>query len=263
MKKFLLLVFLAFVVMFLCAKYVEPYSLSVKEYTIKNENISMGYDGVKIVHFSDTLLRNKKDLELFDKVITEINTINPELIFFTGNLLHKTYDKDIINSVANSLSNLKSEFKYFVPGTTDNDDSIKILNDSLFINLDETSKYYFEKDVLPVVILGYDGVNELIFPEENYEYNTAFILTHKPDNYDNLNLTDKNYFVFAGHSLGGEIRIPFYGSLIRNSGAKKYTNDFYERENSYLYVNYGIGLGKTYLRLFNKPSINIYTLYSK
>ena len=263
MKKIFIFIFLILIVLVLSAKYVEPYSLEVKEYTIKNSSLLNGYDGIKVVHFSDTLLRNKNDLELLDKTITQINTINPELVFFTGNLFHKSFDKSIIDDTANALNKLKTEFKYFIPGNKDNDDAIKTLNNSLFINLDETSKYYFNKEALPIVILGFDGVNDLIFPEENYEYNIAFILTHKPDNFDNLKLDNTNYYVFAGHSLGGEIRIPFYGPLIKNEGAKKYINDVYERENSKLFVNYGIGLGKTYLRLFNRPSINVYTFYSK
>jgi len=86
-------------------------------------------------------------------------------------------------------------------------------------------------------------------------------LTHFPDNFDNLK-NDYN-LVLAGHSLGGEIRIPYLGAVLKKEGAQKYTDYHYQKDNNHLYVSFGLGTEKTNMRLFNMPSINIYRIYSK
>ena len=69
--------------------------------------------------------------------------------------------------------------------------------------------------------------------------------------------------ILAGHSLGGQIRIPFWGALIKLNGAKKYSDNYYKINDSQMYISYGIGNGNINIRLFNEPSINVYRLIAK
>ena len=57
--------------------------------------------------------------------------------------------------------------------------------------------------------------------------------------------------------------MPFLGATLKKEGATKYTDNIYHKENTDMYVSFGIGIEKSGLRLFNKPSINIYRIYSK
>ena len=81
---------------------------------------------------------------------------------------------------------------------------------------------------------------------------------------DNFKLSIlKNYdidVIFAGHSLGGQLRLPFWGATLKKDGASVYTNDYYNENNTKLYVSYGIGTNPPHIRTFNKPSINVYRL---
>ena len=65
--------------------------------------------------------------------------------------------------------------------------------------------------------------------------------------------------VLSGHSLGGIIKIPFYGGLIKMDGAKKYINGYYKNNKTALFISNGLGYYKFNFRLFNTPSINVYS----
>ena len=82
-------------------------------------------------------------------------------------------------------------------------------------------------------------------------------LSKKLDNILPLNVN----LVFAGHSHGGQIRLPIIGALYTPNGAKKHKSDYYEFENTKMYISYGIGTSILKIRLFNQPSINFYRLY--
>ena len=95
--------------------------------------------------------------------------------------------------------------------------------------------------------------------EEDITPSFTIGLLHKPDEFEKL----KNYdidVIFAGHSLGGQLRLPFWGATLKKDGASIYTNDYYNENNTRLYVSFGIGTNPPHIRTFNKPSINVYRL---
>ena len=57
---------------------------------------------------------------------------------------------------------------------------------------------------------------------------------------------------------------PSRGSLILHflDGSKKYFDDYYKVKNTDIYISGGIGTNEIPLRLFNRPSINLYRLRS-
>ena len=66
--------------------------------------------------------------------------------------------------------------------------------------------------------------------------------------------------ILAGHSLNGQVNIPFYGAFITPEGYKKYYKNHYSINNHELYVSNGLGVMKYDFRLFNTPSFNVYRL---
>ena len=86
---------------------------------------------------------------------------------------------------------------------------------------------------------------------------------HKPD--DIIDINTKNYnLVLAGHSLNGQIRLPFIGCIgSKPKGAKKYYNPYYKVKESDLYISSGIGTNSSNFRLNNKPSFNLYRIVNK
>ena len=85
-------------------------------------------------------------------------------------------------------------------------------------------------------------------------------LIHKPDEIKNL---DNTNLVFAGHSLGGQIKLPFIGGLKKIDGASTYLDSYYQVNNKQLYISNGIGTQDISFRFYNTPSITLYRLYNK
>ena len=263
MKRFICIFILIISLLFLYAKYVEPTLLTTHEYLIKDHNLPKSFNGFKIVQFSDILYNSEKDFNLINKTIEQIQKQNADIVVFTGDLVKKNINQKEKENLIEVLTKITPNlYKYAILGDQDTNEVKEILEKSKFIILDNTSKYIFNKAEEPLVITGGNKItDETLLKDKNINYNFNLALIHKPDDYDNIK--DNFNLVLAGHSLGGEIRLPFYGALIKKSGAKKYTDKFYNYENSNLYISSGIGTEKTGLRFLNKPSINVDRLYNK
>ena len=76
----------------LYARFIGTMGFDTKEYTVYNDSIPSGFDGIKIVHFSDLHYNRAITSAKVDKIIEEINLINPDIVVFTGDLI----DKDMV-----------------------------------------------------------------------------------------------------------------------------------------------------------------------
>ena len=65
----------------------------------------------------------------------------------------------------------------------------------------------------------------------------------------------------SGHSHNGQVRIPFIGAVVKPIGAKVYYDEYYQVDETELYISSGIGTSALDFRFLNKPSINLYRLY--
>lgn len=264
MKRFFIFLILALFLLFLYAYFIDTTGLKVKEYKYESALLPKGFDGFKIAHFSDFLYEDKKDLNHLEDIIKKINEYNPDLIVFTGDLLKSKITDADKKELISLLKGLKPQlFKYAITGDNDPDYVKEIYEESGFKFMDNSAEYIFNEDVEPIVITGEKPSEETIESLNEVNYNFVITLIHEPDNFANITLLGKDNLVLAGHSLGGQIRIPFWGAVIMKKGAQKYTDDYYTSKNKTMYVSYGIGTEKSPFRLLNKPSINIYRLYSK
>lgn len=80
-------------------------------------------------------------------------------------------------------------------------------------------------------------------------------LFHAPDFYEN------NYksfdLVLAGHTHGGQIRLPFVTDFILDlkHGVGSFDEGWYEKENSIMYISRGVGTSTLHLRFLCRPEI--------
>lgn len=258
MKKFIIVLILLIVGFALYARFLEPTLLKVNEYNIESSIIPESFDGTKIAHFSD--LRYKNDMNMVKKVVKNINKQDPDIVVFTGDLLFQNIDENTKTKLIEELSKITAkEYKYATIGDLDKDISKEILTSSGFIVLDNTSEYIFNGSEKPLLIAGGDNITQEILDKDiEIESNFKIALIHKPDDYKKIKDTNVS-LVLAGHSLGGDVILPFWGPLFKREGAKEYIDSHFEK----LYVSYGIGTSKYNIRLFNLPSINVYRINLK
>ena len=259
---------------------IEPTLITVKEQKITITNLPDNFNGFKIVHISDLhygRVFNEKSLK---KLVQSINEQEPDIVVLTGDLIDK--DTKMTNSLAEKISNQLNKIdsttgKYVISGEDDLkfDEWTNIITNSGFTNLNNSYDTIYKNGYESIFIAGLStnqdklNVNEKL--KAPIEYLNSFekngpiykiLLIHEPDTINDMS-TNPFDLILAGHSHGGQIRLPLIGPIIIQEGAKKYHENHYKIENSDLYISNGLGVSDFNFRLFNTPSYNLYRLVKK
>ena len=261
--KIIFLVILIIATLFILLRYIGNMGIKVKEYKIINNNIGNFY-GLKIVLVTDLHygMTNEKKLK---KLVKEINLTKPDIVLFTGDLVDKNteYNKEIDNILIENLKNINAYYgKYYVKG--DEDLLYKtfdtIMSNSNFISLDDTYEVIYNEKNETIFLSGISPdkslTNEI---KENINlntYNYKILLTHYPDSVTSV-LKYNFDLIASGHSLNGQVRLPFIGSVYTKENSRKYYNSYYKIDNTNLYISSGIGNSTINIRLNNPPSFNL------
>ena len=251
------------VLLFVYGRFINTMGFKVHEYTI-NSNIPESFNGLKIVHISDINYMHSTNKEDLKRIVKRINLINPDIIVFTGDLLNVnlTYTKQDIEDITNMLKDMNAKIgKFAVYGEEDIefDEYEKILTNSDFTLLDNDYQLLFNKSNEPIIIAGMSNDGDIDLPDL---YTYSILLTHKPDNIDDIDYGNYN-LILAGHSIGGYINIPGIKNLLLPPGAKKYYKDYYKLDDTKMYISNGLGTKYFRFRMLNKPSFNFYRINKK
>ncbi len=259
----------------LYARFIATSGLQIKEYPIKTTSLSEAYDGFKIIHLSDIHYGSTIKLKELKKVIKKINELKPDIIVFTGDLVDKDVklDDKELTEVIKAFRELDAKIETLaVMGNHDYDHNYfhEITSNLEWHVLDNTYEYVFYKTNDPIIFVGLDDltrgnpdyVNAFSFLNEINQDLYTIVLAHEPDQVNEI----KNYnfdLVLSGHSHLGQIRLPLIGAIYTPKGSKKYYDEHYKINNANLYINGGLGTSTIKMRLFNRPSINLYRFYTK
>lgn len=267
MKIIIIVILLLIAITFVYMRFIATSGFIIKEFNVTSEKLPKGFNGVKVIHLSDIHYASVGEAKL-NKAVEEVNTMKPDIIVFTGDLYDEfsNLTEDMENKIINALSKLNAPLgKYAVSGNHDYkyDRFTDIITKSGFTYLENETKLIYYNDETPIEIIGYPDEREAN-PNYDIELSDYFkiALIHEGDSWEHIK--DKGIdLTLAGHSHGGQVRLPFIGCLIKVDGGKKYCEEHYTNNDSELYVNFGLGETEFKLRSFNKPSINMYRLYTK
>ena len=273
--KFVLIIFVISVAILVYARYVGTMGFVTKEYTLHNQSVPEGFDGLKIVHFSDLHYNRAITIKKVKSIIKEINLINPDIVVFTGDLV----DRDAIVTtedykiLADTLKTINAKYgKYAVLGNHDydkgKDEIIEIYNNSDFKYLDNDYDFIYDDKNEKIFIggintvsYGLDDVDKTMeYYKDNNDIDYKIILVHEPDITDKIVNNYQVNLILAGHSHNGQIRLPIIGALYTPPQAKKYYDNYYKISDTNLYISSGIGVSTINYRLFDAPSINFYRI---
>ncbi|MBN1044988.1 metallophosphoesterase [Clostridium cagae] len=253
--------------------YVEPNLLSVKNIEINNSSNIKNEDTIKIAQISDIHLGEYYTIDKLEKLVNKVNSQNADIIVFTGDLFDNVSKFEDTSKVAPILKKLNAKIgKYAIYGNHDygggakniyknvmEDSGFKILvNDQANVKLDSGKTISILG--LDDALLGNPDVEKTVRNIKESNYN--LLLLHEPD------LSDKfvSYnidLILAGHSHGGQVKIPFLGEIVTPPLAEKYKDGLYNlntQRNTQLYVNSGIGNTKMPFRFMNVPEVSIFEI---
>lgn len=230
-----------------------------------NEDINL-----KIAYISDIHYNHFMNYERLEKMIEDINNNKPDIILFGGDIFDKpsTYpiDEKAENEIIELLQSLKAEYgKFAVLGEEDYDPQVNNIHQILFESDFEvlTNKQIFiTKDGKNMInLIGIDslvgGNPDIESAFENVDTNLfTIVLTHAPDIVSQLP-TNEIDLVLAGHSHGGQISIPFIGTLNKVEGATTYSQGDYYINQTQLIVSNGLGTTESDIRIFADPECHM------
>lgn len=274
--KVILALVIIFSTFYILNDYIFTKKILVKEERIVNEKIPDSFNGLKVVQFSDLHYGSTVFLDDVKKLVKIINSRNPDIIIFTGDLIDKDYnisDKDK-EKLMNEISKLKANIgKYSIFGDEDSDDYSSIIKQAGFALLDNSYDLIYDGDKTPIIII---GISSLL--NNNYDIDSAFsyfkennsnsnlysiVIFHEPDLTDYILKNKNTDLLLAGHSHNGYIKLPFVNGLIKSDGATEYYDERYDFSNSKLFISSGIGTNGSGVRFLCHPSINFFRFSSK
>lgn len=258
------------------AIYVAPEHLVVEYDSISSTEIPESLDNVTIGFFSDVYYGEYMDEERFTSMIEKINNANVDIVLFGGDLFYdpanQEIDADTKKKMIEMLSSIKAPLgKFYVLGDVDktNKDTTtlikSILYNSGFENAANKSIKLHNHASESIKLIGIDNeingspnVTKAFKNISKDSFNIVF--THTPDTLAQApeNIID---VAFAGHSLGGSIRLPIFGSFKQIEGATKYHYGTYSFSNTFIRVSNGMGTHVSDMRLFCNPQFNVFVLH--
>lgn len=262
-------------------------SFVVNEVSIYSERIPKSFDGLRILHFSDTHLGSFWNTKTVEKGINLINQQNADIIFLTGDIVNISADE--ITPYTDILKTLNAKHgKFAVLGNHDMSDYHKmdIQRDSLNVNTEKivetmnnigfnvlrnSRTYIFNNPQDSIRIAGTDNWGKPPFQPWgdlnktmlNADTNTfTILLSHDPSLWTNKIKGKKNIdLTLSGHTHGLQVGIKTDNFKFSPISLKyKYWGGLYEYENQKLYINTGFGFIGFPARIGIPPEITVLTL---
>ena len=273
MKKILIKIIILLILLLsilIYSRFIGTNGLKTNEIPINTKKINKSYNGLKIVHFTDLhykkVITNKRVKEL----INEINTLKPDIVIFTGDLIDKNTEltnKDIkfLTKELNKIDTTYGTYAIIGDNDTKNIENIKniyIQSNIKLLNNEKTTIYNNNNDKITIIGINTSKKSTKILEEIDQDTYNILIL-HKPDYIENIINNNNINLILSGHSINGSINIPIIKQILLPKGAKKYYKPYYKINNTNIYISNGIGVNNINFRLFNHPSINFYRITNK
>ncbi|NQV31248.1 MAG: metallophosphoesterase family protein [Phycisphaeraceae bacterium] len=257
----LMALLIALLILTLCADafLIEPHWLEVAHVTLTSEKLDRS---IRVAVLAD--IQTDAPGEYDARVFARVKAEKPDLILFLGDYIQTTADK--FAPCAKKLNTLlhDADFnpplgQYAIRGNKDHDTWTDIFSDLNVTCLDQTTT----TDIGPMILTGLSfaqsfQTNVTLEPQEKFH----LVLGHGPDYALGQTHAD---LMLAGHTHGGQVRIPGLGPLLTYSKVPRAWASGLTQitPNQHLYVSRGIGMERGHaprLRFLCRPELLIMTL---
>ena len=223
----------------------QQFSLEVNTKTYSLNRLPQAWDGLSIVHFADTHFRGAVTRRYFELVCEQARALEPDLFVFSGDLFD---DLELLDWLRPTLGQLKAPLgQYFVLGNHDWFLDANVVRQEYerdgWIDISSRSiELKSGKSGPPIVIAGDETPWMGTHPDLSHVSPETFriLLSHVPDN---IYWAQKQKFdlMLAGHTHGGQIRLPVLGPVYAPSlYGCRFASGVFWMDPTLLYVSRGI-----------------------
>lgn len=230
------------------AKWIEPSLLSVRKLELNSASRA------RFIHFSD--FHYKGDADFAGEVVRKINELSPDFVCFTGDMIE---DRAFLSEALLFVRQIQAPV-YGIPGNHDYSSRAPFAEyHSAFAATGGqwllARNVTLPKHDLELVGMDVSGLDLL----SRTTASRRVLLMHYPAVADQLGEQSFD-LILAGHSHGGQVRLPFAGALILPPGVGKYDFGVYETRAGLLNVNPGIGTYIVPWRFNCRPELTLITI---
>ncbi len=250
--------------------FIERYLVQVNRYRIPVPNLPKQFNGFTIVQLTDLHYGLLVPLSFLQNVIEKANSLKKDVIVCTGDYVHKNKTDNEINEIWPLLSELKAPLGvYSVLGNHDHwADSARS-----FYWLERSGQnlrhrvHSFEREGKRLWIAGggdlwedHKNIDDILnkVPEED----CRIMLAHNPDSAD-TSFSERIDLMICGHTHGGQVNIPFYGTPVLPVKNKNYNFGLKTSSKGQpIFISKGIGWAIYPVRFNCFPEIAVLELIS-
>jgi uncharacterized protein len=228
------------------ARWLEPQWVKTRHLRLADKSSH------RFVQFSD--LHYKGDRAHAQSVVNAINSLSPEFVCFTGDLIE---EGKFLPEALEIISGIKAPM-YGVPGN--HDYWSKVPFDGFFKCFAATGGAWLVDDARTIAdgkinLMGMAHIGPKHPPPSPKPGMKNILLLHYPAWAKQFD--EKFDLMLAGHSHGGQVRIPFYGPVIVPFAVDEYDLGLFHTKAGPLYVNAGIGWYPVPIRFNCRPEITL------
>ncbi len=252
--------------------FFEPKRVKIERVVLKIDGLAPGFDGFKICQITDLHHGLVNGAGYIEKCVAEANGLRPDMFALTGDYVE--FDKKYLPPAARLLSGLKSPHGSFaVLGNHDYYAGAAYaldVFDSYKIPLLQNAHRMIESSNAALCIAGtrdfWEDAADARAALRGVDKNIPrILLTHHPDYSESLPDNEKIDLVIAGHTHGGQVRIPVadYAPIVPSRYGRKYAGGLVtlnRPESTRVYVSRGLGTAILPVRFNCPPEITLITL---
>lgn len=236
-----------------CAVVADAGALEPEWVKVRRLRLTDGQPTHRFVHFSD--LHHKGDRQHTRSVVDLINAQSPDFVCFTGDIIE---EGKFLPEALELLSGIKAPL-YGVPGNHDYWSRVPFTGISQCFAATGGAWLLDESRVIAggkvnLVGMARLGISHPLPVAEPGMKN--ILLVHYPAWAKRLG-NEQFDLILAGHSHGGQVRIPFYGPVILPHAVDEYDLGLYQTKSGPLYVTSGIGWFPVPVRFNCRPEIAV------
>ncbi len=267
-KKIFFIVLFSIIFLVSWSVLIEPNIVVIEEPVLDVEDLPVEWEDATIVHLTDFHSRGFDGRER--KVLKILDKLNPDFIFITGDIVDwSTKDLESCQEFWKEICKNREGKVFGVLGNHDHRNVKfhklpKVLEES-GIEILYNESIIIEHNQKPIYLIGVDdphlGYDDLEKAMEQVDGNFfKILLAHSPEIFRKVK--DKNIdVVLVGHTHGCQMNIPFLRNyFLPLNYDKQYKRGIFKQDNTYMYVNRGIGTTALPIRLNALPEVALIRL---
>jgi predicted MPP superfamily phosphohydrolase len=254
---------------------IARHEISVAPRDVALAKLPDAFRGYRIAQISDIHFDEYTEPSFVRRVVGEVNRLAPDLVLLTGDYisncpLGKNFAAGAILRCAEALSELTCPLRYAVMGNHDSilgapniREALATAAIPLLVNQHVAIERAGQRMWLAGLADPLSNKPDLGLAVPASPDGPVLLMCHMPDYADIVLAHPRGALVdlmLAGHSHGGQVRLPILGALHRVDGGKKYVHGLFRLGHMQLYVNRGIGTVGLPFRLNCPPEITLFTL---